>query len=108
MSDLLENIARAMEYADPEGANYAKLVKLRDCVERNVMLGPGAIQFIARLLEMQDNVECQHLRRNGSCMMPEIAYCDHTERYRRCPYYLRQRPGNLRQNSMAIVPGGSQ
>ena len=92
--DLLETLDGLLKVADPEGRNYVRLLKIRDQVTRNVMIGPKALRFVERMVQrVSDNVECRNVLRDGQCRLPRIPDCDHTENYKECPHYDPARPG---------------
>lgn len=89
--DLVEYLLR---HADPEREVHGKLLKIRDCLRRNVMLGPSARRFLDRLYErLEDNIECRGMDSRGLCLLiPRKGNCDHTDRFRRCASYEPARP----------------
>ena len=108
MSDnLIDTLDELIGLADPEGVNYGRLMKLRDSVARNVMIGPSARRFIQELVQRKDNIECRYLRSGGDCGVPGIQECAHTEWFRACHEYRPAYP-SLRGDPLAAVGGSDE
>ena len=92
--DLYENVCVLLKYADPELEVHRRLLKYKDQIERNVMLGPKARGFIAKLIQIkEDNTECKHVKNDGMCTVRKRK-CDYlrtaedkTKRYSQCSDY---------------------
>lgn len=98
MIDVIDSL---LAVADPEGEAAARLRRWRAQVERSVMLGPGPLAYINRLLRRLENVECRWLALNGGCMGVNQGYpCSFTadgRRFAQCPGYDgRPRPDRRR------------
>jgi hypothetical protein len=77
--DLLETVCGLLKYADPELDTYGRLIKYKDQIERNVMIGPKARGYINNLVQIKnDNVECRLLKENGICIFRKKK-CDYLQ-----------------------------
>lgn len=103
--DLLERIVWLQSQADPELSAWIRLKKLRELVERKVMINPGDMAFLNDLQLRLDNVECDNLGEAGGCKVKGIARCRHIKRFKACPYYDRSKP-QTRGNPLAGLVGG--
>ena len=91
---MLETIDELLELARPGGLAQRRLLKYRDQVVRNVMLGPSVTRYIKKLQAMvADDIECRHLTQLGKCRKKKLA-CDHVDNNKECKLYEGSKPSN--------------
>ena len=92
MDTMEEMVDFLIQNADPEGPNYKKLIKIRDQVARNIMIGPSARAFIRKCISKFDNIGCVHINRSGRCMKIKGApICRYKSRYSECAKYAQEK-----------------
>ncbi len=98
-NSLIEIVERLLDNARPGGQAHQRLLKYRDQVERNVMLGPSTMKYIRGLVSRLDaTIECRHLSETGRCSKRGRIACDSLDDYTACRLYEENRPqtrGNL-------------
>ena len=103
MSELdLDNVVvMLMRRADPEGETFARLRKILESVRRGTFIGPASRRLIEEMVQAYDNIDCRHLRRDGSCGAPgRVGACPCVaaeRRYNRCVGYDPARPTRARR-----------
>lgn len=89
---LIDIVDRLLERSRPGGIPHKKLLKYRDQLARNVMLGPSSRRFISELVRhLDDKIECRHLSAIGICRKKRLA-CDKLEDNAKCGGYSPARP----------------
>ena len=89
---LLEVVDRLLLSARPGGTPHKRLLKYRDQLERNVMLGPASLRYIRELaIQLEDRIECRHLTTLGRCRKNRVA-CPHRDDNTKCRGYEKARP----------------
>ena len=90
IEDLIDEL---IEVARPGGQAHRRLLKYRNQVARNVMLGPSVLKYINGLKEkISDNIECRFMTQLGKCRARRMMACGHVESSRDCPLYEASRP----------------
>lgn len=96
---LLETVDRLLERARPGGTPHRRLLKYREQLERNVVLGPSILKYIRDLVKsLDDTIECRYLSSRGRCRKTGRA-CAHVENNQECRLYQANRP-QLRGNPL--------
>lgn len=86
-SPLLETVDTLLASARPGGTPHKRLLKYRDQLERNVMLGPAPLRYIRELArKLTDVIECRHLSPIGRCRKTRLG-CAHIDQNRECRMY---------------------
>lgn len=89
---LIESVDRLLAASRPGGTPHKRLLKYRDQLERNVVLGPASLRYIRDMLRrMTDSVECRHLTALGKCRKTRLG-CDHVDDNKACKFYSAARP----------------
>jgi hypothetical protein len=89
---LIDSVDLLLASARPGGTPHKRLLKYRDQLARNVVLGPASMRYIRDLLQqISDSVECRHLNPLGRCRKTRMG-CDHIEDNKACRTYSAARP----------------
>jgi len=89
---LIDSVDLLLASARPGGTPHKRLLKYRDQLERNVMLGPASLRFIRDLLiQMSGTIECRNLTEIGRCRKTRLG-CDHVDDNKMCRLYSAARP----------------
>lgn len=89
---LIDTVDRLLENARPGGTPHRRLLKYREQLERNVVLGPSILKYIRELVRHLDVViECRHLTSFGTCRKLKRA-CSDLEDNKACKLYEQNRP----------------
>lgn len=89
---LINTIDRLLEAARPGGTPHKRLLKYREQLERNVMLGPSVLRYIQELVRKLDvTIECRYLNAFGTCRKLKRA-CNHIDNNAACTLYDENRP----------------
>ncbi len=89
---LVETVDGLLERARPGGIPHKKLLKYRDQLARNVILGPSSLRYIRDLVrDHDDKIECRFLSSIGICRKKRLA-CGKTEENAECRDYEPARP----------------
>ena len=83
---MIDRIEELLKVADPEGENYKKLLKIAERYENSVFPSYADIMFVNEMNELVDNIECEHVRHDGMCLVKNKD-CDHKKRYKKCYLY---------------------
>jgi len=92
-AELITKIDRLLEHARPGGLAHKRLLKYRNQLTRNVMLGPSVMNYIRQLAYKADDIsiECRFLTELGKCRKNKLA-CTHVDDNRECGMYKKNRP----------------
>ena len=89
---LIETVDRLLGRARPGGTPHRRLLKYREQLERNVVLGPSILRYIRDLVKsLDDTIECRFLSALGKCKKTKRA-CSHVENNQECRLYQANRP----------------
>lgn len=102
-----ETITKLLKYCRPGGHHEQRLLKIKNQVERNVMVGPKSLDFLNDMWSKMDNIECQHLTRVGVCGKMKLPDCPHRDKYRACEAYVPV-DCRIRKNPLKIGVGDGQ
>lgn len=89
---LIDTVDRLLENARPGGTPHRRLLKYREQLERNVMLGPSVLKYLRALVHQLDvTIECRHLTAFGVCRKLNRE-CGFLEDNAECKLYEKNRP----------------